>query len=110
MIGFGWFKAIMERRKVKRRLAEVMLTRSRSGDPLLVPEFCPVCGREIKQPVRMREITPQGSRVILVCHICDALGPMDSVITAALERQKGSPQSLPGSAHLVGSHLNPASG
>lgn len=53
-----------------------------------VPKFCPCCGRKMTEPIGLAtEITPNGSRKISICSICLALGPMNSIISAAVEEK-----------------------
>lgn len=101
----GWFRDLAARRKVRRRLADMCLRPSSCRTPLAVPDVCPICGLSICGPVfRFREITPSGERELLMCETCKILGPLESIITAAAERQAAAEPSRSDPAHLVGSH------
>lgn len=104
MIGFGWVHVISERRKARNRLKRMVVRQP----PLVAPEFCPVCARRMTVSAhRYMELSPNGSRVILVCHMCQILGHMDSIITAAAERQAAGHPSRSEPARLIGSHPAP---
>ena len=80
----GWIRSRLMRRQVRRRLARLVLDERPADKPLLVPERCPVCNRLMSGPVhRMQSLGPCGPEVILICGVCKALGPMESLITAA---------------------------
>lgn len=89
----GWFRKQLERRAIKRRLANMTLNDRCACPPFVVHDFCPACGRDMSEKAHpMVEITPHGERIIMVCDTCKALGPLDSIITAEAERSGASHQ------------------
>lgn len=88
----GWARKWLDRRRVRKRLAKLNLSDSRRLKPIVVPEFCPICGRKRHGPVHpINEITPFGVRVLLVCNTCKTLGFLESSVTAAAERSAAAP-------------------
>lgn len=80
----AWIRFLFARRQVRRRLARLVLDEGPADKPLLVPERCPVCDRRISGSVhRMQSLGPCGVETLLVCGVCKAFGPLESLITAA---------------------------
>ena len=101
----GWFRKRKGAAKVKNRLGNLSLITPTARPPYVVHDFCPVCARDMSaQAFPMAEITAQGERIVMVCDVCQVLGPLESIITAAAERSGADPQPAQ-VAHLVGSLL-----
>lgn len=80
----GWLRNRQARREAQRRLAYLVPARETAPRPLAVPERCPLCSRPMNGPVhRMQRLTCGGPETILVCNICKALGPTESLLAAA---------------------------
>lgn len=79
----GWLRNRQARREAQRRLAYLVPAPETAPRPLAVPERCPICNRAMTGPVhRMQSLGPLGAETILVCGICKAIGPTQSLLAA----------------------------
>ncbi len=73
---FGWLRR-RHRRDVAQRLQYLV------PELATVPRRCPICnGTMLGFVHRMEFITNYGPEVLLVCGICKALGPLESLLAA----------------------------